>query len=104
MAPPKGSLKIFEALFSLHCLSEFLLFSGCLKQFPQGSLKITTMEHWRLADILSGQTSHALFNKLNKQLATHPHRPNPFSGCHKSPQGSLKKPNRLLSHQTVLLV
>ena len=43
MALPKGSLKIFEALFSLHCLTEFLLFSGCLKQFPQGSLKTLTV-------------------------------------------------------------
>jgi hypothetical protein len=59
------------------------------------------MERRRLADIWSGQTSHALFNK---QLATSPRRPNPFSGCHKSPKDSLKEPNRLLSHQTVLLV
>ena len=81
MAPPKGSLKIFEALFSLHCLTEFLLFSGCLKQFPQGSLKTTTMERQWLADIWSGQTSHALFNKLNKQLTTHHRHPNPFQAA-----------------------
>ncbi|WP_423973477.1 hypothetical protein [Kingella oralis] len=38
----------------------------CLPIFlaTQGSLKTTTIERQRLADIWSGQTSHALFNKL----------------------------------------